>query len=224
LFAQGKYDADVLTDGLGERFHGDRLSFKLWPSCRGTHPFIEAALALTERHGLTPDMIHEIVATGGLVQQMLAQPEAQKQAPQTAIDAKFSIPFTTATALVHGRVDLDSFSDEALAKPAVLALAARTRYELDAAATLRDAASGRLAILLKDGRTLDMAVSHPLGAPQNPATEQDLLAKFVDCASRAARPLTPNQQAQVIPSLLRLHLAENVAGVFARLSGASVTG
>lgn len=223
LFAQGRYDPEILTRDLGSRFHGDRLSFKLWPSCRGTHPFIEAALALRERHGLTPDMIEGFVATGGLVQQMLAQPEAQKQSPRTAIDAKFSIPFTTATALVHGRVDLDSFSDAALTEPAVLSVAARSRYELDASATLRDAASGRLAIRLTDGRVLEMAVPHPLGAPQNPASAVDLLAKFSDCASRAVYPMTQAQRTEVIPVLLGLHRATDVGPVFQQLSGGPKT-
>jgi len=219
LFAQGRYDPEVLTGELGERFHGDRLSFKLWPSCRGTHPFIEAALALKARHGLTPDRIESITTIGGSVQRMLAEPVTQKQAPKTAIDAKFSVPFTTASALVHGRVDLDSFSAERLSDPQVLSLAALTRFELDPAATLRDAASGRLEIRLTTGEVLAGAVPHPLGAPQNPASEADLLEKFSDCASRAACPLTEAQQAQVRIALLTLDAQDEVRTTFSPLSG-----
>jgi 2-methylcitrate dehydratase PrpD len=39
---------DVLTVDLGRRFLGDDVSFKPWPACRGTHPYIEAALALRD--------------------------------------------------------------------------------------------------------------------------------------------------------------------------------
>ncbi len=46
--------ADLL-DRLGQRFWIEQLTFKPWPSCRGTHPFIELALALRERHAIAPD-------------------------------------------------------------------------------------------------------------------------------------------------------------------------
>ena len=34
-----------------ETYAGERVSFKPWPSCRATHPFVEAALALRAEHG-----------------------------------------------------------------------------------------------------------------------------------------------------------------------------
>ncbi|CAN5278057.1 MmgE/PrpD family protein [soil metagenome] len=218
LFSQGRYDATALTDGLGERFHGDRLSFKLWPSCRGTHAFIEAALTLRTQYR-SPDHIAEIVMTGGAVQRMLVEPQAQKQAPQTAIDAKFSLPFTTAAALVHGRIDLDSFTRERLTDSDVLGLAARSRFEVDPTATIREAAAGRLELRLRDGRTLSAHVPHPLGAPQNPADDAGLIAKFLDCAGRSAVALEAGGAVKIAEVLLALDDVDAPTSVLASLSG-----
>lgn len=219
LFSQGRYDATELTKGLGERFHGDDLSFKLWPSCRGTHAFIEAALALRARHGFLPGDIEEIVMTGGPVQRMLAEPQAQKRAPQTAIDAKFSLPFTTAAALVHGRIDLDSFTHERLTDRDVLQLAQRSRFEIDPTATIREAAAGRLELRLRDGRSLSAQVPHPLGAPQNPVDDAGLVAKFLDCAGRSAAPLEAGGAVKIAEVVLSLDQVEASAAVFGSLSG-----
>ncbi|MBU6269611.1 MAG: MmgE/PrpD family protein, partial [Sphingomonadales bacterium] len=125
LYAGGEFAASDLTEGLGERFWIEHLTFKPWPSCRGTHPFIELALDLRARHGLDPAAIAAIEVEHDDVQAMLAEPPERKRAPAVAIDAKFSIPFTVALALARGRVGLDDFDAAALADPAVLALAAK---------------------------------------------------------------------------------------------------
>jgi len=223
LFAKGQYDEAVLTDDLGERFHGEHLSFKPWPSCRGTHAFIEAALDLREAHDLAPDMIAQIIMTGGGVQRMLAEPAAQKQAPLTAIDAKFSLPFTTALALVHGVVTLDSYAPGRLADPAVLALAARSTFVLNPRATLRDAAAGALTLVLRSGQTLTRHIAHPLGAPQNPIGESQIVAKFQDCAARAFRPASDADLATLSETVLSLETIAKPAAALACLTGDSIT-
>ncbi|MET0337064.1 MAG: MmgE/PrpD family protein, partial [Caulobacter sp.] len=193
LFAQGQYDPDIILSNLGSDFSGERLSFKPWPSCRGTHAFIEAALALQKEHGFSADEVETMVFTGGKVQQMLAEPAAQKSAPKTAIDAKFSLPFSTAAALVDGEVTLTTYGPDRLVDSKILALAARFSYVLDPAATLADAASGELGLILRSGRRLQRRVPHPLGAPQNPMSQDDIVAKFTACARLSRRALESEQ-------------------------------
>lgn len=45
LYADGKFDPDVLLAPFDGRYWIEQLTFKPWPSCRGTHPFIEMAAA-----------------------------------------------------------------------------------------------------------------------------------------------------------------------------------
>ena len=56
---------------------------------------------------------------------MLAEPVERKRAPETVIDAKFSLFFTVALALVRARVSLDDFDAAALHDADIRALATR---------------------------------------------------------------------------------------------------
>lgn len=173
----------VLTHELGTRFLGDAVSFKPWPCCRGTHAYIEAALDLRGR--CTADAIVRLEAETGPMQEMLIRPHAEKAAPRSAIEAKFSIPFTTAHGFVHGAVTLDSFSDSALADPVVLDLATRVVESRNPAWGREHAASGSLTAVLRSGERLVCAISHAAGDPARPLSDAALVAKFIDCASRA---------------------------------------
>jgi 2-methylcitrate dehydratase PrpD len=188
LYARGAYDPAVALRDLGADFLGAGVSFKPWPACRGTHAFIEAALAL--RAQAPADQIEKIVMRGAPMLTMLTAPEAAKKAPQTAIDAKFSLPFTVAAALAHGRVTLESFFPAALKDAAVLKLAAKAQFEIDPHAPpgMQGATSGALALHCADGRVLSHAVERPRGHPGNPLSDDDLRAKFADCAAYAKRP------------------------------------
>ncbi|WP_315761752.1 MmgE/PrpD family protein [Sphingomonas sp. Y38-1Y] len=173
----------ALWDGMGETWLGERVSFKPWPACRGTHPYIEAALALRDR--VDPAAITSIEAETGPIQAMLIRPG--KARPQSAIDARFSIPYTVARALIDGQVDLDSFTPARRQEAQVLALTDRVIERANPAWTRAEAASGSLTIVLNDGTRHHHAVTTPMGSPERPIDDAALTAKFVACASHAAR-------------------------------------
>jgi hypothetical protein len=52
-------------------------------------------------------------------------PAESRRTPATLADAKYSVPFMTAVALVHGRVDLETAGEGCLSDQTVLALARR---------------------------------------------------------------------------------------------------
>jgi 2-methylcitrate dehydratase PrpD len=193
---------DVLLADLGTRFLGDQVSFKPWPSCRGTHAYIEAALALRERIGTRE--IAVIEAETGPIQEMLIAPLPAKAAPASAIDAKFSIPFTTAAALVHGAVTIDSFGPESLADREVLAIAARVVARANPSWGRAEAASGGLTIELADGERLSASVPQAAGHPDRPMSEADLIAKFTTCAARAAQPIDLVRAQTIAAAILSL--------------------
>ncbi|MEG3087062.1 MmgE/PrpD family protein [Sphingomonas sp. PB4P5] len=179
---------EILTAELGTRFLGDEVSFKPWPCCRGTHAYIEAALALRERCDWRD--IAQIAAEIGPIQEMLIRPQPDKAAPQSAIDAKFSIPFTTAAAFIAGGISLDAFDDSARGDADVIGLASRVTEYRNPAWDRRHAASGALLVTLRSGAQLDHAVPHAIGHPDNPLSDDALIEKFVTCAMRASRPMS----------------------------------
>ena len=133
--------------------------------------------------------VERITVEGGIVHAMLAEPPASKRAPSTAIDAKFSLPFTVATALVRGNVTLDSFTPAALEDAEVLGVAARVDFLQRAEWGRGQAVCGAVALHLKGGSQQRIAIEVPQGAPARPLSDASLIAKFVDCVGRAAKPL-----------------------------------
>jgi 2-methylcitrate dehydratase PrpD len=215
MFAGGQYSAGELLRSLGERWAIDALSFKPWPSCRGTHAAIECALRLRLQDGFDLRHIEEIIVEGGPVQAMLAEPLARKRAPLTAIDAKFSLPWTLALALERGAVTLESFDAASLADPALRALASRVEFRLRPDWTRDRATSGTLEIRLAGGRRLHRAVDDALGSPARPLDDAGLVEKFLDCLARTARPGTTAQARTLAERILELESEPDVRSLAA---------
>ena len=114
-------------------------------------------------------------------------------APADAMQARFSLPYLLASALVDGRLALDAFTADALARPDVRTLIPRIRMRPDpdqpggvnaGAVALRATVTVRLA----GGDERSRTVQEPRGHPCRPLGRDALHAKFVDCASRALPP------------------------------------
>lgn len=184
LYAGGHCTPERLTADLGRTFAGADLSFKPWPACRGTHAFIEAALLILKEHPLDPGEITRVHATISTLNLMLCEPLEAKQNPATAIDAKFSLPFVVATALLKNRVQLDDFMPQALVDPQVLALASKMTFEVDEGLISDKVTQGELTVFTSTNR-YHKKVPCPLGNPQNPMSESELVEKFMYCARKA---------------------------------------
>ncbi len=186
MYARGNYDPAVLLRDLGSDFLGERVSFKPWPACRGTHAFIEGALKIAASHALDPAEIAEIHLAGAPIHRMLSEPVEQKRRPETAIEAKFSLPFTVSTALVHREVKLEHFFPHALADPRVLALTPKVFVAINPDA---DIEGGATTIRTHAGTIFSASVKHALGHPENPIGLEALVRKFMECAGHAHRSL-----------------------------------
>lgn len=202
-YAGGVYDPDPILDGLGTRFWGTQVSYKPWPSCRGTHSFVEGALRMRDQ--IRVDDIERITLWGAPVNAMLAEPIEAKRRPTEAINAKFSLPFTVASAFVHGELSLASFTDAAMRDTRVLALAERVTFIADPDKDVPEAMThGEIAIELTDGRRMHEDVPAPLGNPASPLGIDRLREKFVDCAARAPRGMDRDEANQVADRILAL--------------------
>lgn len=217
LFAQyagGDYRRDALLDGLGHEFLGSQVSFKPWPSCRGTHAFIEAALALRAAHGLDADRIERIDVVVSSTFAMLCNPIEQKRRPETAIDAKFSIPFTVGAAMLRGRVSLAEFLPAALHDPAIAALAQRVSGVVEPAWRLGDALRGQLTVRTTGGEVLTSEVDQPAGSPSKPMTGPQLEDKFLDCCRYAADAGLASRATALLERVRTIERCADVATLF----------
>jgi len=216
LYARGAYEPEALTHGLGERFEIDDIAFKPWPSCRGTHVYIEGSAQLVREHRIDPKDVVGVRLLGSRLNLMLAEPIAQKRRPATAIDAKFSLPFTVATAMYRGTVTLDDFTDAALSNPVVLDLASRVHFEADPTRATTSGPGilcGSVELELKNGERLKLEIEEPSGSPQRPASDEALIAKFRNCCGRARSQPTAATIDSWVERIMTLETCPNAAAI-----------
>ena len=145
-------------------------SIKPWPSCRHTHPAIEAGLALhTETQGL--DISSVLVETYQAALDLCDRPD-----PTTEYEAKFSLQHCVATALCDGQVTLGSFG-QARERPPVL----RPSVRLARSDTHENAYpkrwGARVTIETESGETLNVNRPTCKGDPEAPVSADEMSAK-----------------------------------------------
>ena len=76
------------------------ITVKLYPSCAGTHPTLDALLDLRRREGFTADDVEAIeVVVDSITPTVLIYDR-----PASGLEAKFSMPFCAAAAVARGQV------------------------------------------------------------------------------------------------------------------------
>jgi 2-methylcitrate dehydratase PrpD len=161
------------------------LSIKRYPVCYAAHRAVDAAMAMRERLDERVADIERIEVELGRVQASMLR----SHAPTNASDAKFSVEFAVAAALVLGRLGLAELGDETVNEPRIRALAARVQVRpLDQ----RDpedplfAPFDRLHATMCDGATISsLPVRRAKGHATLPLADEELRQKFFDCAGRA---------------------------------------
>ncbi|WP_230970813.1 MmgE/PrpD family protein [Nitrogeniibacter aestuarii] len=165
---------------LGHDFHVTRLTFKNHIGCGHTFAAIDGALALQRETGLHADRIARVrVGT-----YRPALDIACYQNPTTVNEARFSLKYVVATALVHGSVRLAAYMPARLDDPATRALMARIEVavdpELDAAFPGKRAA--RIEFETDTGERFSYLQPNRKGDPEAPLSDAELDDKMLELA------------------------------------------
>jgi 2-methylcitrate dehydratase PrpD len=195
--------------------HGVRI--KPYPCGGLTHTAIDAALHLRERHGIRAEAIESVTvdAMEGTVNTIAFR------VPQTAIEGKFCMGYLIARAFTDGNVTIDSFTEEAVHDPKVLALVDRVEMRLDS--TLEPGSGGeraaRVTVRLQSGETYSELCQEPKGGPKVPFAAEEMDAKYRNCARRA---IGERETEASLGMLRRLDELSDVRGLCDLLRGATV--
>lgn len=185
---KNEYRYDKITE-LGQIWEIPKLTFKSYPCGSISHPYMDCALKIKQKHAPAPARIREVVCrTAEGPVHRLWEPLADKQKPISSYGAKFSLPYSIAVMLVHGRAGLEEFTDAAIEDVEVLRLAAKVRYELDASIDYPRHFSGHVKVYLDDGTLLEENQPHPRGGFEDPLPPADIEEKF-RANARLALPL-----------------------------------
>jgi len=173
---------DAAVGDLGIRWEilHTGVTVKLYPSCAATHPPLDALIAMKRREQITADQVRAIdVEVDSMTPRLLIHPD-----PVTGLEAKFSMPFCAAAAIVYDRIGIDTFDVDHIRNPTVQALmkhvTLRANEEFDKGAPL---ARARVSVYLREERVVSQAVDGARGYPGR-LTNEELATKFAGCATR----------------------------------------
>lgn len=204
-----EYDNHFETLGSPWSILQPRTSFKPYPCCGSTHAAVDAALSL--RHEIDPDSIAAV--------EIAAHPRrlehTDRHAPETGLEAKFSIQYCVSTALLDGDLWIDHFSREAVRREDVRTLQERVTVRKDEEGFATDEWGARVVVETDDSERVTATIAAPRGSGANPLSDAEFERKYRRCASRAL------DDEQVETSLERLQGIETAADV-SRIANALV--
>jgi 2-methylcitrate dehydratase PrpD len=170
-------DVRRLWNDLGECWRIREQYFKVYPVCRWAQPAIEAVLALKRAHRFAVDDIAQVTIESFREAIDLG---SQCPSPATSDEAQYSLPYAVAAALVFDRVGAEEVDASALRDPRIDRLLGAIVLERDDDFSRRFPAErwARVRIALADGRTVVSPPSRARGNPENPLTDDELVAKY----------------------------------------------
>ena len=180
------------------------IAIKQYPCCGSTHPAIDAMLSLVREHGLNPGKVQRVQAW---IHERRLQ-HTNRPNPGSALDAKFSLQYVLARALLEGHVSLADFEGQAHEDARIQALLPRIEVAAydDSQFAHSNHFGGEVRLTLDDGSVLQASVEQALGRTSAHPLPQHLLeAKFALCAA----------------SVLQADAVEAVAGVVADIDNIS---
>jgi len=173
-------------------------TLKRFPSCIAGHRAMAAVLELRQQGLTAENMVSMAVTVAPEALQPLMYPR-----PATGLEAKFSMPYAMAAALVDDRIGIATFETPAATRPELQPVMDRIDAQEDPQQAVEDPVSAalswgfrgyaRVTATLADGRVIRSRVDVPPGHPKTPLSWDDLKDKFADCAQSAG--LTTTSQA-----------------------------
>jgi 2-methylcitrate dehydratase PrpD len=174
-------DWSKATEALGTRYNITQVTFKNHGCCGHTFPSLDAVIELRNRHQLAPKDIAKVrIATyqGGLDVVDNFEPEGDYQ-------AKFSLPYVVAHALIHGSVRINAFEPDRLNDRELRALMKKIELKADPelSKSFPRQRAARVEIETVDGRKLSHFQETRKGDPELPLTDAELNDKFLELAA-----------------------------------------
>jgi 2-methylcitrate dehydratase PrpD len=165
----------IVSQGIGR--------IKPYPTGGPSHKSVTALLELRQKHKICAEDVAEVECQ---VSRYLVQHFGHYSRPQTASEARFSMHYAMAAALLDGELTLKQFTDEKVtARSAQELMAKVTLVELETEQKEEQMHSDPpqiVTVKLQDGRAYSHQVPFAKGEPQNPLTAEEMIHKFRDCA------------------------------------------
>ena len=157
--------------------HG--LKVKRYPNCGSLHRALDGILELRAAHGIDAEAVDHVLvrAPAAHLRNLMYED------PQTPAQAKFSLEYSGAAALVTGNSTLADYEREAIARPDIRAHMPKIRK--DYVEKLESEFPTEVHITMRDGTVHSTSVVMPAGSKAAPLTDAQLWTKLEGCLAAA---------------------------------------
>ena len=202
-----KWDRDVLTKGLGEKFLINQCGYKAFPTEALTHQPITAALEVMKENNLVPKEVEEIlVETTTRGADILSDPSKYK--PTTKETADHSLPYCIAVAVAKGYVLPSDFEEDALRDPLVWSLLDKIKVianpEIDA---LFPKVKRAIVTIKTPQGEFKKQEDFAKGQPERPLSEEELVSKF---KANSEKKISPSGMEDIIKATQELENIDEI--------------
>lgn len=171
------YDMSLVCKEIGLKYEILYIDKKPYPCCRSSHPPIDAALRIRKNKGIEATQIKEVVVETFEVGVMQC---GSPHYPESAVEAKFSIPYVVAAAFVDNEITLEQFKNEKISKTEIKELAAKVSVHACKKYSARypQRWGCHMLVTLKDGTVIKEAIDDMSGSVKSPLTSKQEKNKF----------------------------------------------
>jgi 2-methylcitrate dehydratase PrpD len=217
----GTFDANKILDHWADPLDivTPGVAIKQYPCCGSTHSAIDAMIEIVRAHPIEPERVTQVDCW--IHARRLKH--TNRPDPQSALEAKFSLQYCVARALMHGKVTLEHFEDAAFRDPEARRITERV-HAAPYTETQFDATNhfgAEVAVKLDGGQIHSAKLQNALGRTSaDPIPPELLKAKFESCAGRV---LPPEQVAQLHASIQQLEHIRSVRQLTALIATGTAT-
>ncbi|MFC2048171.1 MmgE/PrpD family protein [Chloroflexota bacterium] len=190
IIGEGNYNLSKVTEKMGKTWAiiDPGLSIKTYPCCHGNARALDAILQILNEHNISFEQVEsvEVMMNRGPWNSL------RFDKPAAGDQGKFSMQYNMATAILDGKVDIDSFSDDKANSPEMREALSKIKV-VDMSEWTSDVERRRtpVKVRMKNGQEYTGEVDKPRGNVENPLTDEILQEKFRYCAGRV--PLPPSR-------------------------------
>ena len=215
----GHFDRGAIIRNLGSEFLGSGTLYKRWPCVGTAHSHMKAAIDIVSNNKLSLDDIAEVHLHVGDYHSLMCEPLEDRRAPVTLADAKFSLPFLVATAIVRKGMSVTDFSERALRDDDVQNVAHKIHLVQDSNLDWKlELPLGRVEIRTRDGRRWIAEGRNVPGNADNPMNWNNIADKFRECAAAAVNPLTKDTATKAIELAMELDMLPDATALIRSLT------
>jgi 2-methylcitrate dehydratase PrpD len=176
------FDRAATVEKLGIEYLTARNYFKLHACGRYIHSALDLIEELLAERSIEPASIERIEFFGYSFLASLHRKECR-----TSFDARFSVPFATASLIFHGKAGLRNFEQSAVDNPVIQGLAQRVSVaeNPDYSKAFPHKQLVDVTVTLRDGTTWKGKGEHTKGEVERPHTPDELREKFLELSAEA---------------------------------------